>query len=237
MAHDILVVDDEADIRMLIGGILGDEEHRLEVGGDLHARYLNEAHVLCGGDVNIVGQIDHSRVEAGGKVAAPRGRIAGGSVRAFKGIRVGQAGARGSTGTVLSAGTDWRRDEAVKARRERMARLQAARDKIQGPLSQLLALGKLDPAQTELLGKLRIKQAQIEAAERAETEAAEAETERAGREGVREIAVLAELWSGVSFRLGAATLKSDRSFEMPRLVALRRDKVRILPMGKLNEPE
>ncbi len=219
------------------GGILGDQEHRLEVGGNLHARYLNEVRVRCGGDVNIVGQIDHSQVEAGGKVSAPRGRIAGGSVRAFKGIQVGQAGARGSTGTVLAAGTDWRRDEAVKARRERLGRLQEAREKLQGPVSQLLALGRLDAAQTELLGKLRAKQAQIEAAMRAESEAAETEAETAGREGVQEVAVLAELWSGVTFRLGAAALRSDRSFEMPRLVALRRDKVRILPMGQLNAPE
>ena len=28
MAHDILIVDDEADIRMLIAGILGDEGYR-----------------------------------------------------------------------------------------------------------------------------------------------------------------------------------------------------------------
>ncbi len=219
------------------GGILGDPEHSLEVGGDLQARYLNEVQLRCGGDVNVVGQIDHSQVEAGGKVTAPRGRIAGGSVRAFKGIQVGQAGARGSTGTVLSAGTDWRRDEAARQRRERVSRLQQAREKVQTTLGQLLALGRLDAAQTELVTKLRLKQKQIEAALSAETEAAETEAETAAREGVREIAVLAELWSGVTFRLGTASLRSDRSIELPRLVALRRDKVRILPMGQRNTPD
>src|SRR5690554_4180857 len=34
MAHDILVVDDEADIRMLITGILDDEGYRTRQAGD-----------------------------------------------------------------------------------------------------------------------------------------------------------------------------------------------------------
>ena len=34
MAHDILIVDDEADIRMLIGGILEDDGHQCRVAGD-----------------------------------------------------------------------------------------------------------------------------------------------------------------------------------------------------------
>jgi two-component system nitrogen regulation response regulator NtrX len=34
MAHDILIVDDEADIRMLIGGILDDDGHQTRTAGD-----------------------------------------------------------------------------------------------------------------------------------------------------------------------------------------------------------
>src|SRR3546814_18258695 len=34
MAHDILVVDDERDIRLLISGILGDEGHHTREAGD-----------------------------------------------------------------------------------------------------------------------------------------------------------------------------------------------------------
>ena len=34
MAHDILVVDDEADIRELIGGLLEDEGHTARYAGD-----------------------------------------------------------------------------------------------------------------------------------------------------------------------------------------------------------
>jgi hypothetical protein len=214
------------------GGILGDGEHRLEVQGDLNARYLNEAQVRCGGDVNIVGQIDHSQVEAGGAVTAPRGRIAGGTVRAYQGIRVGQAGARGATGTVLIAGSDWRRDALRQQQRERTAKLQEAREKLQHTLNQAMSVGKLDAQGEQVVARLRAKLGEVEAALTAQAEAADAEAEASAREGVREVAVLAELWSGVTFKLGNSSLRSDRSYDMPRLVALRRDKVRILPLGQ-----
>ena len=51
------------------------------------------------------------------------------------------------------------------------------------------------------------------------------------------MAVLAELWSGVTFKLGNSSLRSDRSYDMPRLVAMRRDKVRILPLGQTQVPD
>ena len=34
MAHDILIVDDEADIRMLISGILEDDGHQTRAAAD-----------------------------------------------------------------------------------------------------------------------------------------------------------------------------------------------------------
>ncbi len=37
MAHDILIVDDEADIRMLVGGILNDEGYQTREAGDADA--------------------------------------------------------------------------------------------------------------------------------------------------------------------------------------------------------
>ena len=38
MARDILIVDDEADIRMLIGGILSDEGYQTRAAGDSASR-------------------------------------------------------------------------------------------------------------------------------------------------------------------------------------------------------
>ena len=37
MAHDILIVDDEADIRDLVSGILADEGYETRVAGDSDA--------------------------------------------------------------------------------------------------------------------------------------------------------------------------------------------------------
>ena len=57
------------------------------------------------------------------------------------------------------------------------------------------------------------------------------------KDAVREVSVLITLWSGVSFQLGTSKVISDRSYDLPRLVTLRRDKARILPMGEQNTPE
>jgi uncharacterized protein (DUF342 family) len=218
------------------GGLLGDDGQRIEVGGDLQARYLNEVHLRCAGNVTILGQIDHCHVEAGGRVHAARGRIAGGTVRAYKGIEVGQAGARGATGTVMIVGSDWRQDEALCQRRERMQRLQQGREKINEAIARALAIGTLDGEREALVARLREKLGEIDAAMAAEGEAQAAAAEQSVREGVREIAIHAELWCGVTFRIGSAATTSDRNFDVPRLVALRRDKVRILPMGNRNAP-
>ena len=44
MAHDILIVDDEADIRMLIGGILEDEGHQTRGAADCDEALDGDSH-------------------------------------------------------------------------------------------------------------------------------------------------------------------------------------------------
>ncbi|MBE0565305.1 MAG: DUF342 domain-containing protein, partial [Krumholzibacteria bacterium] len=88
------------------GGIVGDGKTRIEVAGELQARYVTEAVIRAGGDVKVAGEVAHSTVETRGRVLVPDGRIAGGTTVAWKGIRVGEAGASGSARTLLVAGCD-----------------------------------------------------------------------------------------------------------------------------------
>ncbi len=218
------------------GGIMGDEGHTIEVKGALQARYLNDVKLRCVGDVTVTSQIDHSDVVCRGAVLVPKGRIAGGTVRAYRGIRVSVAGAKGATGTVLIPGADPDLDAAQQQRRERMVKLQDAREKLNKSLLQVLVAGQLDAARQHVVNQLRAKIEQVDAALRNEVTAQEREVEDSQRGAVREVAVLTQLWSGVVFRIGTSQTKSDRSYDVPRLVALRRDKVRILPMGEANTP-
>jgi uncharacterized protein (DUF342 family) len=218
------------------GGIVGDPEHAITVAGDVQARYLNDVNLRCEGNVTVTSQIDHSEVLCCGRVEIPRGRIAGGKVMAYRGIQVGHAGSRGATGTTLIAGSDYRIEARQQAHRERMTKLQGAREQITDTLAKTLAQGALDEARRKVVEHLKSKIAQIDEALKTQAEAQNHELEEAARGGVREVAVLLELWSGVTFRLGGSVAISDRSYDKPRLVTLRRDKVRILPMGEMNTP-
>jgi len=218
------------------GGIMGDEEHRIEVAGSIEARYLNDVNARCGGDLVITSQIDHSQVECRGAVRAPKGRIAGSTVKAYRGIQVANAGASGATGTLLMPGFDYELEACLQLRRSRMVKLQAARDKLNKSLLGLLVGGPQDTAREKVADQVRAKLAQVEQALKNEAAALDREIEDSQRDSVREVAVLSNLWSGVTIRIGQSQTTSDRNTDMPRLVALRRDKVRILPMGDLNTP-
>jgi uncharacterized protein len=218
------------------GGIVGDRARRLEVAGEVQARYLNDVNLRCGGDVAITSQIDHSQVECGGKVVVARGRIAGSAVKAYRGIRVDTAGARGASGTVLVPGACWRFEQRSQERRERLLKLQTARDKLQRTVSQVLLLGTRDAAHDRVIAQLKGKIEQVDRALKQEVAAQDRDAEETSRGAVREVAIFSQLHAGVTFRIGAAQATSDRTYDSPRLVALRRDRVHILPMGEHNTP-
>jgi uncharacterized protein len=218
------------------GGIVGDVEHRIEVAGSLQARYLNDVNLRCGGDVIITSQIDHSQVECDGMVVVAKGRIAGSTVKAYRGIRVANAGAPGARGTLLIPGASWRFEERSQERRDRVVKFQAARDKINQAIARLMVLGDLEPPHQQALAQLKAKLAQVEQGLKNELAVQDREAEEMLRGAVREVAVLTQLFAGVTIRIGNSQTISDRNYEMPRLVSLRRDKVRILPMGDLNTP-
>ena len=185
----------------------------------------------------MISQIDHSDVACRGRINIPKGRIAGGTVQALKGIRVGHAGSPGATGTTLIVGADYLLETKHHERRQRMIKLQEARDKLTEAIARVVAHGTPDAERKKMLVMLKTKSEQIDIAMKSEVEEQSRDAEDLIRNGIREVAVLTELWSGVLFKIGSSQKVSDRSYDKPRLVALRRDKVRILPMGDLNTPE
>lgn len=218
------------------GGILGDPEHAIQVEGTVQARYLNEVALRCGGDLTIISQIDHSDVATCGQVIVTRGRIAGGKVRAYLGGRIGQAGAAGSTGTEIILGANWRHEVAHAERQQRMVKLQEARDKLAAAIALAAQQGALDGPQRDRVLGLKAKLTQVDEALQAVSEAQSKAAQESIAGAKRELGVLITTHPGVIFRIGAYATISDRQYDMPRLIALRRDKVRILPMGELNEP-
>lgn len=219
------------------GGVLGDENSSLTVEGTVQARYLNDVTLRCKGDVSIVSQIDHSHVVTCGSVLVPRGRIAGGLVQAYKGLKVGQVGAAGATGTEIVIGTNWRFEEQREQRHARLVKLRETRDTLAAAVQRAATQGAFEDNRRIAVTKLQDKIKRIDSALTAEAEAQNNKATAVISGAVREMAVLESTWPGVTFHIGSNHVTSDHLYDTPRLIALRRDAVCILPMGEQNQPD
>lgn len=220
------------------GGVVGNEEHRITLGGGLQARYVRDAVVDAVGDVTIAGEISHARLRTLGRVLVPAGRIAGGLTVARGGITVGQAGAAGATGTELVAGADYQLEPKVAALEEKLARVEnrrvsAERTLTHPPLATEVASGAEPVARADLeavAASAAAEAAAIKNTIRELTEASEAACHA-------EVAALQEVWSGTAITLGHERLPVRMSVRKPRLARLSHGKVALLPLGEGNMPD
>ena len=219
------------------GGIVGDEGCSIAVAGELHARYVSEATIRAGGDVRVTGEIAHSDVETTGRVLVPEGRIAGGTTTAWKGIRVGEAGASGSARTLLIAGSDPTLGERVGKVRERARKALAARQRVG---EAIRAAGSAGPRMTEAQrAAVAALKARLDTLTRVHAEATRAVDDLAAAAeegGVPEIVMYKEVWSGTTIQLGEQKLVVRASVLKPRLARLGQNGPVLLPLGEGNMP-
>lgn len=95
-------------------GIKGDHETRITVKGNIESRYIEQAKIEAIGNVKVEKEIFQSTVHACGSISC-EGRVLGGEVIAAKGLRVGEAGSKNNTRTLLAAGIDHRLLTMIKA--------------------------------------------------------------------------------------------------------------------------
>ncbi len=104
-------------------GINGNLAKNIYVKGDVLTKYIMNATVKCEGDIGVSTEIFNCNIEAKGEVNCSRGRIIGGEVLATKGIVVDEAGSKGNTDTVLTAGLDKKLLANLKANSDEINRL------------------------------------------------------------------------------------------------------------------
>lgn len=98
----------EGDI-VIRQGIQGRDGARIETtGGNMTAKFIQNAHVIVEKDLMVSEGIMHSKVEVGGKVilAGKRAQIVGGEVMVGEEVRAKQLGAQASTPTHIIVGTN-----------------------------------------------------------------------------------------------------------------------------------
>ncbi len=218
------------------GGIVGQEGHRIEVGGGVQARYLRDVTIDAIGDVNAGNEISHSYIRTLGRVLVSGGRLAGGTTIARGGITAGQAGAAGATGTLLVAGVDYLIEPRVAHLEEDLAALETRRHNLPEEIARLHSAPTSEETDRALLDLGRELQALPQAIEDAKVVIRRLidESEAACHP---ELAALQEVWSGITIQLGNEKLPVRASVRRPRLAKLLNGRVRLLPLGEGNMPD
>jgi uncharacterized protein (DUF342 family) len=199
------------------GGVLGGEGHRIELGGGLQARYLNEVDVTAADDIVVVNEISRSQVRTRGAVQLPKGRITASEVTALRGILVEQAGGQGLSTTVLVAGVDHRLAEEVRQRREKIVQLERRLEKIEAALAaSRQRQSRPDPQQQAALARFETERARYRQAI-ASLENGIAEWNRTAREQAQEwIQVTRRTYPDTVLQISEARTRIERLIEEPR---------------------
>jgi len=142
------------------GGICGKEGTRIKVTGEIHAKFILECEVECGGDVIVESEIVHSTIKSQGAVRIPQGRVVGGRIIALGGIDVGEAGSDACVETEMVPGVDYELQAIVEDKLAQLKTIQAEEEEIAAKLKPVLPYIKsLAPQQKseviELLGKAK----------------------------------------------------------------------------------
>jgi uncharacterized protein len=101
------IVDAGADIH-IDGGVIGSGGGSIQAGGNIFARFFENARIHANGDIIVHDDILRSTVSANGRIYATKGkgRIRGGSVEAGKGVEANEIGSDAGIETSVSVGMD-----------------------------------------------------------------------------------------------------------------------------------
>jgi uncharacterized protein len=242
---DILVkgMAESCDIRCggsltVAGGLLGSADCKTRVEGEIRAKYISEALIISHGNITVLNEIAHSDIRTLGKVIVEKGRIAGGVTVALRGIRVAEAGASGSTQTLLNAGSDFMLDEKIDALNQKIEDLEEAQKKINAAITKVRGRSEAKTAKSQaMLAEFSSKIKKIDAALGATFAKIDTVTQESLADAVEEVIILTEIWSGTTIQLGDYRLLVTKSISKPRLAQRRRHKVRLLPLGDGNMPD
>lgn len=138
-------------------GISSGPGKKINVKGNIHAKYLEHATITCDGDVVVETEILDSSVKAAGKVICA-GRVQGGDVMAANGIEIDEAGAHTESRTTLIAGIDYRVVNDLRGANESAKKLKEIIPKLEIEVKKLERLGShLTATQRETMTELAFK--------------------------------------------------------------------------------
>lgn len=161
------------------GGILGRRKGRVRAGGQVTAKYLEDADIQAGGDVNAPRGVLGTRLQTQGKLIVKSGAIIGGEVYAREGIVAATLGSEAGVPTGIAVGIApeivreaGKMDEDVKARRQMAERIRSTVKPLLTDLKRLTSTQK--EKATELMYQADSMEAEIAEISRRKEEMLEA---------------------------------------------------------------
>ncbi|HNT35609.1 MAG TPA: FapA family protein, partial [bacterium] len=210
------------------GGITGSPENRIEVKGNLSARFIQDAIIEMQGDIIVESEIMHSTIRTLGKLSIPRGRFVGGSIIARGGIELKEAGGAGATPTLLAAGEDYLLQQQLEPRQANLKRFEANLEKMKIAVEPMMSRIKLlNSKQREALTALMAKITEIDMeVTTLQQEIADLENE-SREQSVREIHISGVVYpettlriDGCGFRVLKTTMGPLRAILVARKIVL-----------------
>jgi len=156
------VEDCQIDVKgniMIKGGFFGKGEGYMHADGDVFLKYAEGQKIVAGGDINIGGEVINCQLLAGGNVCVKgnKGKIVGGTTKAYKEIKAAVLGSDAGTKTVLAVAYDSELMKKYANTVKEIERLNQDSEKIKKVMYNLYRQqmdGKLTPEKTEALNKL-----------------------------------------------------------------------------------
>ena len=139
------------------GGIAGQKKAKVIAGGDLHTRYVNQAIVVAGNDIQVDNFIMHSEVTAGNSIDCKNAHIIGGKISAGRSIEAGEIGNQHFARTELFIGVESELlqkertilDEIVKMK-DGLTKLAMLKERLD---ERERVAGKLSPTESQMMAK------------------------------------------------------------------------------------
>ncbi len=214
------------------GGIAGDKKCRVVAGGAIRARFVLNAELESGGNVEVEREIDNSIVRCRGAVLIPQGRIAGGSIMARSGVAAGQLGTDASVFTEVATGVDYKIAEELDAFLRAIEPLEAEHKRVSDVVDAATkAVDRLSPQQREMLTVIMMNQATLrQNIESQRQQILDLEAESIARLKFN-IVVQSRLCPDVLLRVGTCHLRTTQETRGPVRISQRDGEVEIFPIA------
>jgi uncharacterized protein len=146
------------------GGILARGKGRVVAGGQIAAKFCDEADLQAQGDIRLRKEMMNSRVHTESRLLLPQGAIIGGEVFARCGIEVATLGSEGGIATTVAVGVHPDEFRAIEETARGNDKKRAAVEKIRQSVGPLMAqLKRLTNVQREKATELMYQADSIEA--------------------------------------------------------------------------